>query len=209
LAAGCRVTNAVAPALDPPDGPGVERVTPEFFQRSVLTCASELVGASFRWHGCVGRIVETEAYAAVGDPACHTWNRPGARSFVERHRPGDAYVYLNYGVHWLFNVLVKGDEGSGFVLIRALAPEAGLELMRERRPGIKDHLLAAGPGRLTRALGIAGSAHGVSFLDDPDCGILRGEPVNPVVGTRIGISKAAEFPWRFGDAVSVSLSRKF
>ncbi|MEO5914206.1 MAG: DNA-3-methyladenine glycosylase [Luteolibacter sp.] len=187
----------------------MDRVTALFFQRDPVTCARELIGASFHWQGCVGRIVETEAYAAVGDPACHTWNRPGARRFVENHHPGDAYVYLNYGVHWLFNVLVKGDDGSGFVLLRALAPESGLERMRERKPGIKDHLLGAGPGKLTRAFGIDGSAHGMSFLEAPDCGISLGRSVKTVAGGRIGISRAAEIPWRFGDPSSTSLSRKF
>lgn len=118
-------------------------------------------------------------------------------------------MYLNYGVHWLFNILVKSDEGSGFVLLRALAPEAGLERMRERKPGIKDHLLGAGPGKLTRAFGINGQVHGMSFLDDPAYGISKGKEVKTVCGTRIGISKAMDVPWRFGDPSSASLSRRF
>jgi len=185
------------------------RIPPKFFKRDPVTCARELIGAGFHWQGCVGRIVETEAYASVGDPACHTWSRTGAREFVKRHQAGDAYVYLNYGMHWLFNILVKGDEASGFVLIRAVEPVAGLDAMRERRPGMKNHLLGAGPGRLTRAFGIDGSAHGSSFLDQPECGISRGKSVEIVTGERIGISKAADFPWRFGDPTSASLSRRF
>lgn len=187
----------------------MDRVDQLFFQRDPVTCARELIGADFHWRGCVGGIVETEAYAAVGDPACHTWNRPGARAFVEKHRAGDAYVYLNFGMHWLFNVLVKGDKGSGFVLLRALSPVAGIETMRLRRPGVRDHLLGAGPGRLTRMMGIDGSVHGMSFLDDPDCGITLGRRVETVAAGRIGISKATEIPWRFGDPASASLSRKF
>ena len=187
----------------------MDQITPLFFKRHPATCARELIGSEFRWLECGGRIVETEAYAAEGDPACHTWSRPAARVFVERHQAGDAYVYLNYGVHWLFNILVKSDEGSGFVLLRALAPESGLERMRERKPGIKDHLLGAGPGKLTRALGIDGSVHGMSFLDDPECGITLGNAVKSISGPRIGISKATEVPWRFGDPASPSLSRKF
>lgn len=187
----------------------MNRVTPLFFQRHPAVCARELIGAEFRWRECAGRIVETEAYAAVGDPACHTWSRPGARRFVESHQAGDAYVYLNYGVHWLFNVLVKSDEGSGFVLLRAVAPESGLERMRERKPGTRDHLLGAGPGKLTRAFGIDGSVHGMSFLDDPACGFTLGKAVKSVSGPRIGISKATGVPWRFGDPASASLSRKF
>ena len=187
----------------------MDRITKLFFQRHPATCARELVGSDFHWRGCVGRIVETEAYAAIGDEACHTWSRPGARIFVQNHQAGDAYVYLNYGVHWLFNVLVKSDEGDGFVLFRAVAPQDGIELMRERKPGVKVHLLGAGPGKLTRALGIDGSALGMSFLESPDCGITRGGPVDVVAGGRIGISRAIDVPWRFGDPASPSLSRKF
>ncbi|MES2920649.1 MAG: DNA-3-methyladenine glycosylase [Verrucomicrobiota bacterium] len=187
----------------------MERLAPTFFERDPVTCARELIGSHFLWNGCIGRIVETEAYLSVDDPACHTWSRPSARAFVEQHRAGDAYVYLNYGVHWLFNVLVKSDEGSGFVLFRALEPVSGIERIRGRRAGVADHLLGAGPGKLTRAFGIDGSSHGASFLKIDGCGITRGEPVEVCVGERIGISKARELPWRFGDPASRSLSRKF
>ncbi|GAA5122056.1 DNA-3-methyladenine glycosylase [Luteolibacter yonseiensis] len=191
------------------NGDVMERLTSSFFERNPVICARELIGARFHWNGCVGKIVETEAYLSVDDPACHTWFRPSARSFVESHAAGAAYVYLNYGMHWLFNVLVKGDDGSGFVLFRALEPLEGLEPMRERRPGFADHLLAAGPGKLTKAFGIDGSAHGGDFLNDRDCGIYRGERVETCCGERIGITRAVEFPWRFGDPSSASLSRKF
>jgi DNA-3-methyladenine glycosylase len=116
---------------------------------------------------------------------------------------------MNYGVHWLFNILVKGGERSGFVLFRALEPVSGLELMRERRRGVKDPLLGAGPGRLTRAMGIDGTVHGSSFLRMEGCGILRGCSVKPIAGPRIGISRATELMWRFGDPDSPSLSRRF
>lgn len=187
----------------------MERLAPVFFERNPVVCARELIGAHFRWHGCVGKIVETEAYLSVDDPACHTWFRPSARKFVEAHAAGDAYVYLNYGMHWMFNVLVKSDEGSGFVLFRALEPLEGLEFMRDRRPGLADHLLAAGPGKLTKAFGIDGTVHGSQFLTSSGCGIFRGGSVVPCIGERIGITKAVEFPWRFGDPSSASLSRKF
>ena len=187
----------------------MERVFEDFFRQDPVTCARGLIGCHFAWHGCVGRIVETEAYDSVDDPACHTWFRPSARDFVGRQSAGDAYVYMNYGVHWLFNILVKGGRRSGFVLFRALEPVSGLERMRERRLGVKDALLGAGPGRLTRAFGIDGSAHGANFLRLEGCGILRGEPVETVAGPRIGISRALELHWRFGDPNSDSLSRKF
>jgi DNA-3-methyladenine glycosylase len=187
----------------------VERLMEDFFEQDPLTCARGLVGCQFHWHGCVGRIVETEAYDSVDDPACHTWFRPATRAFVAKHPAGDAYVYLNYGVHWLFNVLVKGGRRSGFVLFRALEPLGGIELMRARRPGVKDALLGAGPGRLTRALGIDGSAHGTGFLRATTSGIFTGDPVETIAGPRIGISRATDLHWRFGDPSSLSLSRRF
>ena len=185
------------------------KIHPEFFNQDPVTCARGLIGCHFRWKGCEGRIVETEAYDAVDDPACHTWTRPSSRVFVAAHPAGTAYVYMNYGVHWLFNILVKGGGRSGFVLFRALEPVSGFELMRERRQGIGDPSLAAGPGRLTRAFGIDGSAHGLAFLNQDACGIFRGNPVATISGPRIGISRALDLPWRFGDPESASLSRKF
>lgn len=187
----------------------MRRVLENFFKRDPLTCARELIGCHFHWKGCVGRIVETEAYDSVDDPACHTCFRPSTRAFVDKHEAGTAYVYMNYGVHWLFNILVKGGARSGFVLFRALEPVSGIERMRERRPGTKDVLLGAGPGRLTRVLGIDGAAHGKHFLRSDGCGILRGEPAQIICGPRIGISRAKELHWRFGDAASPSLSRRF
>ncbi len=181
----------------------------DFFKQDPVTCARGLIGCQFVWHGCVGRIVETEAYDAEDDPACHTWFRPSTRAFVERQQAGDAYVYMNYGVHWLFNVLVKGGKRSGFVLLRALEPVSGLEPMRQRRQGVADHLLGAGPGRLTRAFGIDGSVHGAAFLRDEGSGIRPGKPVEIIAGPRIGISRATDLHWRFGDPASRSLSRRF
>lgn len=180
----------------------------EFFQRDPVVCARELIGGLFHWGDCSARIVETEAYAAEDDPACHTWFRPSARAFVEKHPAGAAYVYLNYGVHWLFNILVKG-EMDGFVLFRAVEPCEGIEFMRQRRPGVKDERLGAGPGCLTRALGIHASAHGRDFFEAGETSILLGDPGILASGPRIGISKAVDLPWRFGDTSSRSLSRKF
>jgi len=187
----------------------MNEIREDFFTQDPVTCARGLIGCHFVWRGCVGRIVETEAYDSEDDPACHTWFRPSTRAFVERQAAGDAYVYMNYGVHWLFNILVKGGKRSGFVLFRAVEPVSGLELMKQRRPGVTEPLLGAGPGRLTRALGIDGSAHGGRFLREDGCGILRGTPVEPVAGPRIGISRATNLLWRFGDPASPSLSRRF
>lgn len=188
----------------------MEKLGPDFFARNPVTCARELIGAHFHWDGCVGRIVETEAYLSVDDEACHTWFRPSTRAYVESHQTGDAYVYLNYGVHWMFNVLVKSEEASGFVLFRAVEPVSGVEWMRERRPlKMPDILLAAGPGKLTQAMGIDGRAHGTAFLGVEGRGIVLGDPVKSREGKRIGITRAVDLPWRFGDPASPSLSRKF
>lgn len=187
----------------------MKRLSDGFFRQDPVTCARDLIGCHFEWHGCIGRIVETEAYAAQDDPACHTWFRPSTRAYVERHQAGDAYVYLNYGVHWMFNVLVKGPGGDGFVLFRALEPLAGHHAMRQRRGGIKDHLLAAGPGKLTKAFGIDGSHHGMRFINDKHCALYEHKAAKVIAGPRIGISRAMDLPWRFGDQASVSLSRKF
>ncbi len=187
----------------------MEPIQHGFFERSPVDCARDLIGCQFHWNGCSGRIVETEAYLDVDDPACHTWSRPSSRVFVDAHPAGAAYVYLNYGIHWMFNILAKSDHGSGFILFRALEPAAGLNEMRRRRSGVPDRMLMAGPGRLTRALGIDGSSHGADFLVAPDCGLFHGPPVAVVTGPRIGITKATELPWRFGDPASIALSRKF
>jgi len=187
----------------------METITADFFTLDPVECARNLIGCSLFWKGCSGRIVETEAYRAIGDDACHTFLRPSAREFIASHKPGDAYVYLNYGVHWLFNILVKGEAGEGFVLIRALEPMEGAEEMSRRRGGVKASLLTAGPGRLTQALGIGGGDHGASFLELSECGMLRGTCPGVVAGLRIGITKAADLPWRFGDPSSACLSRPF
>lgn len=184
-------------------------ITHEFFHNDPVDCARELIGCRLRWGGCAGRIVETEAYRAVGDAACHTFKRPSARAFVAAQQAGDAYVYLNYGMHWLFNILVKGPQGEGFVLLRALEPVEGLAAMRQRRGDFPDKLLLAGPGRLTQALDITGGDHASRFLENGMGSIVKGEGATIVSGPRIGISKATELHWRFGDARSNCLSQKF
>ena len=186
-----------------------EEIGPDFFKRDPLTCARELIGCVFRWHGCEGRIVETEAYTEFDDPACHTWNRPSAREFIASHEAGAAYIYLNYGVHWLFNVLTKSAKNSGFVLFRALEPVDGLDRMIERRGKMPLHQLCSGPGKLTKSLEINGNNHGSDFLMQTGTGIRKGISAPVITGGRIGISRASDFPWRFGDPHSRSLSARF
>ena len=162
-----------------------------------MSCARELIGCEFLWKGQRGKIVETEACAAVGDKACHTWFRPSARKFVAEHPTGAAYVYLSYVIHWLFNILVKSGMVNGFVLIRALESQSHPRL-------------GAGLGKLTKLLGIDDLDHGTMFLGKDETGILRGDDkIAMVAGPRIGISCAKDLPWRFAAADSNSLSRKF
>lgn len=169
-------------------------LTPDFFSRDPVVCARELVGAELVWNGTGGRIVETEAYLSSGDEACHTFRRPSARAFLESASPGTAYVYLNYGMHWLLNFVVKGGTQDGFVLLRALSPTQGLERMRQRRKNASECQLCSGPGKLTQALAIDGSHHGSPHLARS---LATGSAVDTLACPRIGITRAVEQPWRF------------
>lgn len=186
------------------------RIARSFFQQDPVSCARALVGCRLHWGGCAGLVVETEAYDAEDDPACHTAFRPGARAFVHEHREGSAYVYLNYGIHWMLNVLVKGER-DGFVLIRALEPLTGLAGMRASRKVEQANQLCSGPGKLAQALGVTGADHGADLCADPQYGFFFASAPGPVTATpRIGIARAVERPWRFhlsGNA-HVSGSRK-
>ncbi|MEO8351030.1 MAG: DNA-3-methyladenine glycosylase [Chthoniobacteraceae bacterium] len=175
-----------------------------FFQRDPVTCARELIGCELIWKRCAGIVVETEAYAALNDEACHTFVRPSARAFVKSKRSGTAYVYFNYGMHWLLNVLVKGGAEDGFVLIRALEPTRGLDLMARRRwkgrtaPARPLRALCSGPGKLALALGVDRRDHGRDLCRNATIGFRPpAAPIEIVTDIRIGISKAAHLPWRF------------
>src|SRR5213596_3888164 len=170
----------------------------EFFQRDPLTCARELIGTELVWGDCSGIVVEAEAYAAIDDEAAHTFTRPSARSFIERNRAGAAYVYFNYGMHWMLNVLVKGD-ANGFVLFGAIEPRRGVELMKRRR-GVEDlRQLCSGPGKLTQALDITDRHHEMDLCGDPlHCFVSDAEATFDIVAdNRVGISRSAHLPWRF------------
>lgn len=175
----------------------------EFFQRDVLAVARDLIGVELVWHGCSGIIVETEAYAVENDDACHTASRPSAREFVKSKPPGAAYVYFNYGMYWLFNLLVKGGSRDGLILIRALEPVQGVGLMRKRRHRVKLDELCSGPGKLAVAMGITGADHGTPMAGKgrpPGVGLRRPSrgPAHDVAeDIRVGISKAVDHPWRF------------
>lgn len=181
----------------------------DFFLQDPVTCARDLIGCRFVWSGCSGIIVETEAYAAIDDEACHMFFKPSARAYVERNEAGAAYVYLNYGMHWMANVLCKGTE-RGFVLFRALEPLEGIPLMRERRKLSAITALCSGPGKLTQALGIVGSDHEVDFCAGLERGFRfppPGTKALPVMkDVRIGISRAQDLLWRFLAKDSLHLS---
>jgi DNA-3-methyladenine glycosylase len=178
----------------------------EFFDRSVHVVAPELVGVTLLVDGVGGRIVEVEAYDHE-DPAAHGYRGRTARNASMFGPPGHAYVYRSYGVHWCLNFVCEPEGVASAVLIRALEPTHGLDEMRARR-GLEDpRLLCAGPGRLCEALAITREHDGLS-LDEPPFELLEreGEP-ELAAGPRIGITQAAEQPWRYGLAGSRYLSR--
>jgi len=169
-----------------------------FFGRDPIRCARELVGTELIWGKCTGKIVETEAYLAESDEACHTFSRPTARAFVERNKAGAAYIYFSYGAHWMLNVLVKGV-ASGFVLIRAAQPLRGIALMKKRRKIDDERRLCSGPGKLTEAFNITDRHHEMNLCGDPGhCfAYAAEEDVDVVADERIGITRSAHHPWRF------------
>jgi DNA-3-methyladenine glycosylase len=184
------------------------RLGREFFARSVHEVAPELIGASLLVAGVGGTIVEVEAYDHE-DPAGHGFAGRTARNASMFGPPGHAYVYRSYGIHWCLNVVCEDEGVASAVLIRALAPTQGLEKMRARRGIDEPRLLCSGPGRVCQALAITGEHDGLP-LDRPpfDLG-PRTEAGEVLRGTRIGISKAAGQPWRYGLAGSRFLSRPF
>jgi DNA-3-methyladenine glycosylase len=179
----------------------------DFDQPSDLV-ARALIGATLQVDGVGGVIVETEAYDQV-DPASHTFMGPTARNAAMFGPSGHAYVYRSYGLHWCLNFTCRPAGHGAGVLIRALEPRTGLETMRQRR-GLSDaRLLCAGPGRLGQALGITLAQYGLPLDRPPFFVAAPDEPVQVVVGPRIGLSRAIDAPWRFGLAGSRYLSRPF
>ena len=176
----------------------------QFFDRDVLEVARGLLGMTFLVEEAGGIIVETEAYR-FDDEAAHTYNGPTPRNKSMFGPPGHAYVYRSYGLHWCLNFVCQ--KGCA-VLIRAMEPRVGIHLMMERRHTRSLLLLCAGPGRMAQALGITSLHDGLDLLERP-FQLTPGQSRDIVVGRRIGISKAAHHPWRFGIKNSVFLSRKF
>jgi DNA-3-methyladenine glycosylase len=185
------------------------RLDRDFYARSVHDVARDLVGCVVRHGETAGRIVETESYH-MDEPACHAYAGVTERTRTLFGPPGRAYVYFSYGVHSLLNAVAEEEGVGAAVLIRALEPVDGIEVMRERRQVAGDEQLCNGPGKLTQALGIGLSLNGTSLIDGP-IEVLSREPGSRaprvVIGERIGITKAAELPWRFCDADSRHVSR--
>jgi DNA-3-methyladenine glycosylase len=161
-------------------------------------------------HGdAAGRVVEVESYHQE-EPACHAFAGLTARTRVLFGPPGDAYVYRSYGVHALLNAVAEEDGVGAAALIRALEPVDGVDLMRARRGLDEIRQLCSGPGKLTQALGIGLDLNGTSLAGGPIEVLPRAADWRPgrvVIGTRIGITKAVELPWRFCDAESDCVSR--
>ena len=182
--------------------------------------APQLIGVTVLVNGVGGRIVETEAYDMT-EPASHTFSGPSERNAAMFGPPGHAYVYLSHGIHWCLNFVCREAGHGAGVLIRAIEPLAGLDAMRVRRGGEDVRMLCSGPGKLCQAMAVTRTEHNGKPLGAPPfellargawearTGLAAGQGVALAVGPRIGISKAVELPWRFGEAGSRFLSRPF
>ena len=180
-----------------------------FYARPVVEVARDLIGCIVRHGDASGRIVETEAYHD-SEPACHAFAGFTPRTATLFAGPGTAYVYRSYGVHALLNAVCEDERTGAAVLLRALEPLAGIDLMRERRGRERAEDLCSGPGKLTQAIAVGLDRNATSLV----CGPVRIEPAPAehappaiVTGTRIGITRAVELPWRFCAAASRCVSR--
>ena len=181
-------------------------MTRALLARAAPDVARELVGWTFLVEGVGGVVVETEAYEP-DDPASHSYGGRKARNTTMFGPPGRLYVYRSYGIHWCANVVCGEEDVGAAVLLRALEPTEGLDVMRARR-GLDDaRLLAAGPGRLTQALGITGAHDGVDILAPPFTLTPPDKPVEVVSSRRVGITRATDRLWRFSLAGSSFVSR--
>ncbi len=181
-----------------------------FYDRPVLEVAPALVGCVLAHGQTSGVIVETEAYHE-SEAACHAYVGVTRRTATLFGPPGVAYVYRSYGIHAMINAVCEPEGVGAAVLIRALQPLAGIEQMRERRGALPDRQLCSGPGKLTIALGIELDLNQSSLVDGPI--EIHARPrewrdVQIETDRRIGITKAAELPWRFTASGSAWLSRR-
>lgn len=174
------------------------------YERETVEVAKSLLGALLIHRTeegvSAGRIVETEAYADATDLASHAARLKNGGVQTMWGPAGIAYVYRSYGIHAMFNIVAKSPGETGAVLIRAIEPVAGIELMRARRKIDDGVRLTSGPGNVCQALGIKLSDHGTDLVESERLWVEPGAPPTRVAaGERIGISKSTEFPWRFFD----------
>lgn len=186
----------------------MKSLSAEFYARPVLQVARDLIGCTLTCGDAGGVIVEAEAYDP-SEGASHGYRGPTPRTKTLFGPPGHAYVYRSYGIHAMLNTVCEEDGVGAGVLIRALEPRTGIDLMMERR-GTDERLLCAGPGRLTQALGVTLAMDGAS-LEGP---LLKiGPPPSDwgtpkiLTGPRVGITRATDLPWRFAVAGSPFVSR--
>ncbi len=197
----------LAPANPAPPSLG-KPLKPAFFARSVHEVAPDLIGATLLVDGVGGIIVELEAYHHT-DPAAHSFRGPTPRNKVMFGPPGFAYVYRSYGIHWCINFVCEREGSASAVLIRALQPTHGIAAMRRRRGLHDERSLCSGPGKLTEALAITDAHNGLP-LDRPPIALhARIRKMEVSIGTRIGITKAIELPWRYGLNGSKFVSKRF
>jgi DNA-3-methyladenine glycosylase len=182
------------------------RLGRDFYARSVHDVARDLIGCLVRHGETAGRIVETESYH-MDEPACHAYVGLTERTRPLFGSPGHAYVYFSYGIHSLLNAVAEPQGTGAAVLIRALEPVDGVDVMRRRRGLERPTDLCSGPAKLTQALEIGLSLNGTSLVDGPIEVLERESQPRIVIGERIGITKAADLPWRFCDADSLHVSR--
>jgi DNA-3-methyladenine glycosylase len=179
----------------------------EFFARSVHEVAPELIGVTLLVNGVGGPIVEAEACESAVDPSAHGFRGRTPRNASMFGPPGHAYVYRSYGIHWCLNLVCEEEGSAAAVLLRALEPAHGVELMEERRGLTNPRLLCAGPGRLCQALGVTRDHDGLP-LDEQPFELLPADSARQVMASpRIGISIATDLPWRYCDLGSPYLSR--
>lgn len=182
------------------------RLRKSFFGRSVHEVAPELIGATLLVGGVGGTIVEVEAYHHT-EPAAHSHNGQTPRNAVMFGPPGFLYVYRSYGIHWCMNFVCEEAGSASAILVRALQPMQGLAAMKRRRGLTEERQLCSGPGKVCEALGVTHKHNGLPLDKAPFELRARAEDCEIVSGVRIGITKAADLPWRYGLKGSRFLSK--